>query len=322
VAAAAGVSLTTVTHALNPPPGTVMREATRERVIEAARKLGYKPRFAGRALVSGKTYAIGLLQPQHRMLAYPIYNRIVHSLASFAEEDDYHLLILPLTESRRWMRPVRQRRVDGTFVLQSHAACEHIDALVEEDLPVVVINTCYAAADDRRCTCVTSDHAAAAQQALAKLRESGCHRAVLLHNPAWSDGNRVLQDAFDNHATDAEDTAAGVLNPSLDTDELRKQVREMLDDVCQGTGFLVDGVERANLLCEELARAGLRPGTDCPVVALCERLRRTPEKHPGMDCLVQDLDRVADEAWGAMHGHLAGRAVPPSVLVPYRTVGL
>ena len=53
VAKAAGVSTATVSRALSAP--NTVRPATRERVIEAARRLNYTPNEAARALRAGST---------------------------------------------------------------------------------------------------------------------------------------------------------------------------------------------------------------------------------------------------------------------------
>jgi LacI family transcriptional regulator len=59
VAAAAGVSMATVSKALN---GTGrLRSETRERVGAVARELGYVPNAHARSLLEGRTYAVGLL---------------------------------------------------------------------------------------------------------------------------------------------------------------------------------------------------------------------------------------------------------------------
>ncbi|RMI44972.1 LacI family DNA-binding transcriptional regulator [Streptomyces triticirhizae] len=59
VAALAGVSPGTASKALNGRGN--LRPETRERVTEAARKLGFHPNEAARSLLSGRTYTVGLI---------------------------------------------------------------------------------------------------------------------------------------------------------------------------------------------------------------------------------------------------------------------
>ena len=63
VALRAGVSRATVSYVLNGVPGARIPDATRERVLAAARELGYAPSLAGRALVSGRSDLVVLVMP-------------------------------------------------------------------------------------------------------------------------------------------------------------------------------------------------------------------------------------------------------------------
>ena len=59
VAAAAGVSHQTVSRVLNGMPK--VSAATRARVLDAVRELGYRPNSAARALVTGRSRTLGVL---------------------------------------------------------------------------------------------------------------------------------------------------------------------------------------------------------------------------------------------------------------------
>lgn len=63
VARAAGVSRATVSYVLNDTEGGRVSEATRERVREAARQLGYVPHASARALRSGRSGIVLLTAP-------------------------------------------------------------------------------------------------------------------------------------------------------------------------------------------------------------------------------------------------------------------
>ncbi len=63
VADAAGVSRATVGFVLNDTPGQTISEATRDRVFEAAKELGYRPHRVARSLASGSTRIVLLVLP-------------------------------------------------------------------------------------------------------------------------------------------------------------------------------------------------------------------------------------------------------------------
>lgn len=63
VARAAGVSRTTVSFVLNNRPGQVIPEETRRRVLDAARRLDYRPHASARALAAGRSDVVLLSIP-------------------------------------------------------------------------------------------------------------------------------------------------------------------------------------------------------------------------------------------------------------------
>jgi DNA-binding LacI/PurR family transcriptional regulator len=58
-----GISRATVGFVLNDTPGQTISEATRTRVLDEARRLGYRPHIAARALASGRTRIVLLVLP-------------------------------------------------------------------------------------------------------------------------------------------------------------------------------------------------------------------------------------------------------------------
>lgn len=63
VARSLGISRATVGFVLNETPGQTISHATRERVLEEARRLGYRPHLGARALASGQSKIILLVLP-------------------------------------------------------------------------------------------------------------------------------------------------------------------------------------------------------------------------------------------------------------------
>src|ERR1700748_805012 len=59
-----GLSRTTISMILNDvPEATRFPEETRQRVVESAKKLGYRPNYFARSLGSRRTYLIGVVAP-------------------------------------------------------------------------------------------------------------------------------------------------------------------------------------------------------------------------------------------------------------------
>jgi len=63
IARSLGISRATVGFVLNDTPGQTISEATRTRVLDEAKRLGYRPHTAARALASGRTRIVLLVLP-------------------------------------------------------------------------------------------------------------------------------------------------------------------------------------------------------------------------------------------------------------------
>ncbi|RXZ48797.1 LacI family transcriptional regulator [Agromyces fucosus] len=63
IARSLGISRATVGFVLNETPGQTISEATRSRVLDEAKRLGYRPHIAARALASGRTRIVLLVLP-------------------------------------------------------------------------------------------------------------------------------------------------------------------------------------------------------------------------------------------------------------------
>lgn len=116
IAKAAGVAKSTVANALS-GKGTVS-EATRERVLQHARAMGYRPNELARSFASHKTFTIALILPT---IANPFYPEIVEAIEQTAGKHDYQTLFcnthFDFALGRRQMERMIGRWVDGYIIM-------------------------------------------------------------------------------------------------------------------------------------------------------------------------------------------------------------
>ncbi|UJA20320.1 LacI family DNA-binding transcriptional regulator [Thermoleophilia bacterium SCSIO 60948] len=141
VAAAAGVSTATVSHALN-AKGRV-DPATRARVFEVASELGYRPSRIGRALRTQRTGSLAFLvapfesaPAQAQMLGLDVFMRQAFSAAQAAFAADHALLLVPRLDDPR---EVDQLGVDGAIICDPFAGDFQVASFESAGLPVVTI---------------------------------------------------------------------------------------------------------------------------------------------------------------------------------------
>ncbi|WP_326784475.1 LacI family DNA-binding transcriptional regulator [Streptomyces sp. NBC_00151] len=92
MAAAAGVSVTTVSHILNEVEGKRVNTETRQRVLETARQLGYAPNGLARGRRLKRSSTIGFVSDQ--IATPPHAGRIILGAQEAAAKHDPLLLML------------------------------------------------------------------------------------------------------------------------------------------------------------------------------------------------------------------------------------
>ena len=141
VAAYCNVSVSTVSKALSPPdPRYQVSAATRQRVRDAAEKLGYRPNFNAKALARGRTHSIGILYSGENAILRGAFNELLLSLTQTLRRLRYQLLFVPVTEDENdWRNVLEDHRVDGCIV--SHGLSESLSASLSRNrVPTVLIN--------------------------------------------------------------------------------------------------------------------------------------------------------------------------------------
>ena len=139
LASALGLSRTTVSRALNGYDD--VSEATRQRVIEAARALGYQADPTARRLATGRADAIGIVYPFGAGdLGDPRFCEVVAGITEALGERDMDLIIAsarPGAEMETYRRLVEGRSVDGLIVARTRMDDRRIAFLQERNFPFV-----------------------------------------------------------------------------------------------------------------------------------------------------------------------------------------
>ena len=180
VAARSGVSTATVSRILsNSAPA---RPETRERVLAAARELGYRPSGVARALKRRETRTIGLVVTD---ITNPFYPQIVRAAEVAAHERGYGLVLAngeddPVRELSH-LELLVERRVDGIVIASSRLTRHHSAHLDEIGVPIVLVND--PVASSRRPT-ITADHRLGTRLATEHLLGLGHRRIGHISAPA------------------------------------------------------------------------------------------------------------------------------------------
>ncbi len=155
IAQACGVSTATVSKALNNRED--VNPATRERVQEVAKQLGYLPNAMARALKTNRTYNIGVLMVDKADsgLKHFFFASVLDSFKVAMERSGYDLTFISSqigSQTFSYYEHCMYRNVDGVFAACVDFASPGVQTLLNSSLPVVSIDYVedgkYAVASD------------------------------------------------------------------------------------------------------------------------------------------------------------------------------
>lgn len=141
VAAHAGVSVTTVSHALN-DKGAVRAE-TRQRIVDSAATLGYRPNSMARGLRTSRMRVISLIMRpldwlgEYQPLGVDYFTRLVGAAAVSALDEGYTLLLV--RDPTIAGTPDIAYSVDGCIIADPERNDPVIDAMQDRGIPIVSI---------------------------------------------------------------------------------------------------------------------------------------------------------------------------------------
>jgi DNA-binding LacI/PurR family transcriptional regulator len=178
------VSVTTVSDSLN-GKGRV-DPATRKRVAEVVRRLGYRANRHARGLRSGRAGALGLVLPvrgdarDDEALGLEFYMRLASAAAAAAFARQQALLLLPPALG---LAELRGLALDGGVVVDPSVNDAHVALFEELDLPVVTIERDHGRDDVSFVASRTEENT---RLMLDHLRAQGAQRiALLLPKSDW-----------------------------------------------------------------------------------------------------------------------------------------
>jgi len=143
VAKMAGVSRATVSFVLNNVHGVSISEATRQRVLDAAKKLNYYPDAAGRKLANGKSSTLGLVlrQSQEQVFADALLPQVLLGVEQAATTQGFQVLLKPLEpdDSTGYMRLINENQVDGIILSGPRQDDSEIIHLHRDGFPIMLM---------------------------------------------------------------------------------------------------------------------------------------------------------------------------------------
>ncbi|HMO10646.1 MAG TPA: LacI family DNA-binding transcriptional regulator, partial [Actinotalea sp.] len=138
VAKEAGVSISTVSYALSGK--RAITEETRVKVLDAARRLGYAPQAAARALAARRSDLLAVTTPLHADTDHSAHMAFAMAVTRAARARDYDTVLLVHDDALEGMRrSAATSLADGIVVLDVAADDARAELARTLDCPVVFI---------------------------------------------------------------------------------------------------------------------------------------------------------------------------------------
>jgi len=182
VARVAGVSQSAVSRAFR--PGLSVSTKTKDKVMKAAKKLGYKPNAIARMLITQRSGMVAVIISSISNLIYPeLLSRLTDNLS----EQNVKVLLFTLDGSEQLEELLEQvwtYQVDGVIAMAAHFDYRDITQFEQHHIPVVLYNRQVL---DHPVNTVSVDHEQGIRQLIDLLVEGGSKSFLVLSGPVESD---------------------------------------------------------------------------------------------------------------------------------------
>jgi LacI family transcriptional regulator len=321
VAEAASVHVATASRALNPQTRAMVSPATADRVLRAARSLGYRPNIYARSLKTARSDSIGVVIPD---LTNPLVPPMVRGAEDVLLRSGYNLMVVNTDNDpereRAQIQSLRARQVEGLIVATAHLEHPYLEKLHAEGVPLVLANRLLGAG---HIPSVTADNAVGSAMAVEHLAALGHRRIAHVSGPEDLSTGRVRRRGYLDGLRAAglpDDPDLLVTCDAWTEEEGARALGRLLDSGTEVTG-VVAGHDRVALGCyDALILRGLSCPEDVSVVGFND-MPFMDKMRPALTTVRIEHYEVGAEAARLLLDALREPARPPrTVLLPPRLV--
>ena len=159
-------------------------DETRSRVLKRMQELNYQPNLAARALITGRTWTIGLVVPD---LLHPFFAQVAKAVSNAIRGQGYSLIITSSEDDpeleRQEIEQLLARRVDVMLIASAQLTVESFRAIEDRKIPYILIDRRFSGlganfvgVDDEEVGLLATNH----------LIDQGCVRIAHIRGPETS----------------------------------------------------------------------------------------------------------------------------------------
>ncbi|WP_286684155.1 LacI family DNA-binding transcriptional regulator [Collinsella sp. UBA1693] len=313
VAAAAGVSPTTVSRVLN-NRGYISQE-TRDKVQAAMKRINYAPNDIARAMLNGRLNLVGMIVP---FVSNPFHGEVVQVVERTLAENGFKMLLCnsacrPDLE-RSYIDMLRRNMVDGVIVNSLNIGAE---AYAEMGLSLVGIDCDLGEGSVQ----IASDSYAIGEIATRRLIDGGCSRILCLRNNSRMrmPGNKRSEAYLDAVADAGLSALVREVEFVKSDEEKGTAVAQILDENPDIDGIFAGDDMMAAICLNVMARRGLSAPKDIKVIG-ADGARRTRTFMPELTTVRQDIERIGELAAQSVIALINGEKPESNIKLPVELI--
>ncbi len=295
-----GVAHSTVSRVLR--NNSSISEATRQRVLQAAKELGYQPNRTARALVTGKTYMIALwLEIPHR----PVYAQYYRYFQNKVEADEHKIVVskYPVLPGKQTVKNLREWPEDGLIVVQDGNLLDLTE--YQGCHPVVSIGGYDASGVD----CVYLDMTGAQAQVMEHLLSQGCRRIACLFqihdNIEACSRSRIYKEYMEKSGLEPE----FIFTKGYSSEDAAEALPEYLDAHGCPEAIFCFNDEMAIATYSALYDKGYKIPDDVLIVG-CDGIKMGEYARPKLTSICINLEEACQTAWDFLKKRIENPDIP------------
>jgi DNA-binding LacI/PurR family transcriptional regulator len=214
VAKLAGVSQAAVSRTFT--PGASVAPVTREKVLTAAKTLGYRPNAIARSLITHSTNIIGIVMVR---FSNPFYWRVFKEFTKKLQKQGYWTLLFNVADGEQveeTLLTALQYQVDGIIITSATLSSGLVNECLRAGTPVVLFNRYVLGA---RANAVCCDNVSGGRMVAEALLSAGHRRLAYIAGEEGSSTNQDRKQGFTEGLKEYQNESATVVESFMHRQE-------------------------------------------------------------------------------------------------------
>jgi DNA-binding LacI/PurR family transcriptional regulator len=297
VAAKVGVSVSTVSYALNDT--RPISAEKKELILKAAKELHYRPRAIARSLASKRTHIIAMLFPAvERGLGLSEIDLIIRAVTE-AMGRGYHVVIWTLQSAGddELRELLAQELADGVILMEAHKRDRRIPILKDMGVPFIILGRDDAAPAE---SSVDVDFCGTMASCVSYLKDMG-HRRIDFINQSEKSFNDAYGPVVRTHEAFHDcRTAFGIDGREYfwgrEPETVRRRIESLLEEQSGASAYIVMNDKALTGIIAGIAGAGLRIPQDISLVSIVSSAGSASFFLPALTAFEMDINTMMEAA--------------------------